>query len=268
MAPASRILGRQVVEGTCHRQRPVRLIRRPRRSSSSPGPGDPTVLLDVGVEAAARLTRGLASVARTGLHFGVPVAAVVLRPPAVPRKYWPQTYLLAMADRGRKIREHSEAQTRDQLSVLVPLVVDAVLDRIDLTQLVLDRVRVGTIVESVDIDAIAASLDLDSLIASVDIEAITARVDIDAIASRLDLDAIVDRLDILAIAREVIDGIDLPEIIRESSGAMASETVVGVRMRGIEADERISRIVDRVMLRRHGRDAAAAERGTEPSGAG
>ena len=232
-----------------------------------PRSGRPAVLLDVGVEVAARLSRGLASVARTGLHFGVPVAAVVLRPPAVPRKYWPQTYLLAMADRGRKIREHSEAQTRAQLQrpgspgrrrCARPDRSDPARARPGARWQRSSRASTSTRSPHPSI--------LTALIASVDIEAIIARVDIDAIASRLDLDAIVDRLDILAIAREVIDGIDLPEIIRESSGAMASETVVGVRMRGIEADERISRIVDRVMLRRHGRDAAAAERGTEPSG--
>lgn len=229
-----------------------------------PSSGRPAVVVDIGVEVAARLSRGLSSVARSGLQLGAPVAAVVLRPPGVPRKYWPQTYLLAVADRGRRVREHSEAQTRAQLSVLVPMVVDAVLDRIDLTKLVLDRVQVASIVESLDFDAIAASLDLDALVATVDIEPVIARVDVDAIASRLDLDAIVNRLDIVGIAREVIDEIDLPAIIRESSGTMASETVVGVRMRGIEADERVARIVDRVM--RRGRDAAPAEQGADPSG--
>jgi hypothetical protein len=233
-----------------------------------PASGRSAVVIDIGVEVAARLSRGLTSVARSGLRLGLPVAAVVLRPPGVPRKYWPRTYLLAMADRGRSVREHSEAQTRAQLSVMVPMVVDAVLDRIDLTKLVLDRVQVASIVESLDFDAIAASLDLDALVASVDIEAVIARVDVDAIASRLDLDAIVDRLDIVTIAREVIDEIDLPEIIRESSSAMASETVVGVRMRGIEADERVSRIVERVMMRRRGRDAPTIERGADSSGDG
>lgn len=222
------------------------------------------VVVDLGVEVAARLGRGVVSVARTGAQLGVPLARVVLRPPAVPRKYWPQTYLLAMAGRGRTLREQREAQTRAQLSVVVPAVVDALLDRIDLTQLVLDRVRLQAIVDSIDIDAVAASLDLDALVASVDIDAVVARVDVDAIAARLDLDAVVARLDILDIAREVIDGIDLPEIIRESSGAMASETVVGVRLRGIEADERISRIADRIMLRRRARDTARTEPGTVP----
>ena len=120
------------------------------------------------------------------------------------------------------------------------------------------------IVDRVPIDRVVARVDVDGIVASVDLDPIVARVDVDAIAAKIDLDAIVARLDIVGIAREVIDEIDLPEIIRESSGSMASETVVGVRMRGIEADERISRIVDRVILRRHGRDASVASGGRTP----
>ena len=42
-----------------------------------------------------------------------------------------------------------------------------------------------------------------------------------------------------SIAREVVYEIDLPEIIRESTGIVTSEAVVGVRMQGIQADERV-----------------------------
>ena len=60
----------------------------------------------------------------------------------------------------------------------------------------------------------------------------------DAIARRVDLDAIVDRLDLVALANRVIEGIDLAEIIRESTGSVTGEMVRGVRMQGIEADRR------------------------------
>lgn len=240
-----------------------------------PTPRRPPALLDAGIDAAASIARRAASASRTGLRVGSPIAGLMLRPPVLARRHWPQTRLLAMADRGRKIRERAEGQATARLGVLVPVVVDAVLDRVDLTQIVLARVGVDRVVGSVDLDAIVdrlpidrilSRLDFDAIVASVDIEPIVDRVDVDAVASRLDLAAIVERLDILGIAREVIDGIDLPEIIRESSGAMASETVVGVRMRGIEADERISRIVDRVMLRRKARDAVPAQREVDRDG--
>jgi hypothetical protein len=168
------------------------------------------------------------------------------------------------------------------LDVLVPLVVDEILDRIDLTQIVIDRVKVMRIVDEVDIAGIVGHLDFDSIVESVPIDHILelvdingivarvnlnqvmARVDVNAIVSTVDIDAIVSRVDLGKIANEVIADIDLPEIIWESSGGMASETVVGVRMQGRAADERIDRIVDRVLRRRRDRNTEAPAGGTEP----
>jgi hypothetical protein len=72
----------------------------------------------------------------------------------------------------------------------------------------------------------------------------------DAIIARLDMDAIVNRLDLVAIVNKLIEEIDLPAIIRESSGAMASDAVLDVRMRSIEADEIVNRVVDKILRRR------------------
>lgn len=52
---------------------------------------------------------------------------------------------------------------------------------------------------------------------------------------------VLGQLDLARVAREVIDDIDLPEIIRSSTGSVASETVRDVRMQAIEADEAVSR---------------------------
>jgi hypothetical protein len=71
------------------------------------------------------------------------------------------------------------------------------------------------------------------------------------------LDAVLARIDLAGIVNQVIDEVDLAEIIRESSGAMASEAVVGIRIRGIEADERVNRVMDRVLLRRRDPTAVA-----------
>ena len=64
------------------------------------------------------------------------------------------------------------------------------------------------------------------------------------------VDAVLDQMDLIALANEIIDGVDLPEIIRDSTGSMASETVQGVRMQGIGADQAVGRAVDRLLLRR------------------
>src|SRR5690349_12600138 len=78
------------------------------------------------------------------------------------------------------------------------------------------------------------------------------RVDVNAVVARADVDAVVNRVDLASIAREVLDDIDLPDIIRESSGSLASESVVGMRMQGIAADERVNQIIDKILLRRNG----------------
>jgi hypothetical protein len=49
------------------------------------------------------------------------------------------------------------------------------------------------------------------------------------------------RLDLAGMAREVINEIDLPEIIRVSTGSVASESVRDVRIQAIQADETVAR---------------------------
>lgn len=178
----------------------------------------PLLALDVGIDLAAGLTRRGAAVVRTGVRVARPFAGLVLRPAKASPTLLPYAQLTAMAERGRVIRDRGEEQASAALNYLIPVVLDAVLDKVDMN----------------------------------------------AIAAKIDLNAVIGRLDLGTIAREVIEGIDLPELIRESSGAMASETVVGVRLRGIEADERISRIIDRVILRRRGRDALVDDREAGP----
>lgn len=92
---------------------------------------------------------------------------------------------------------------------------------------------------------------------------VTQVVDLDEIVAGVDVDAVVERLDLVAIVETVIADIDLPEIIRESTGSMASDTLTGVRLQGISADEAVARTLRR--LRPHGRrvgadDAPAAVR--------
>ena len=58
-----------------------------------------------------------------------------------------------------------------------------------------------------------------------------------------------ENVDVVTLAREVIAEIDLPEIIRDSTGAMASDTLLGVRMQSISGDDAIARAMDRLRLR-------------------
>ena len=54
----------------------------------------------------------------------------------------------------------------------------------------------------------------------------------------------------MAITNQIIAEIDLPEIIRQSTGSVASETLRGVRMQAITADDAVSKLGERFRLRR------------------
>lgn len=81
---------------------------------------------------------------------------------------------------------------------------------------------------------------------------------VDEVLRRIDLDAVIARLDLAKLADEVIASVDLPEIIRESTGAVSSEAVREVRMRGISGDDAVGRAMERLRPRRRG--IAAHER--------
>jgi hypothetical protein len=93
----------------------------------------------------------------------------------------------------------------------------------------------------------SARRDLDRMVTAV------MPVVAEEVVARIDLDAIIARIDIAGLAEEVIESIDLPEIIRESTGTVASEVVRGVRMQSIDADEVVARVVDRLFFRRRRR---------------
>jgi hypothetical protein len=139
--------------------------------------------------------------------------------------------------------------------------IEAILDRIDLTATVLDRVDLEVLVREIlerldepELSTMVERVDVDAVVRRVDVESVLDRVDLTAaVLNRVDLKTVVDaalaQVDMIALAEEIIDGVDLPEIIRESTGSMASETVKGVRMQGIGADRAVGRAVDRLLLR-------------------
>jgi hypothetical protein len=210
----------------------------------------------LGVEGARVGLRAL----RAGVRVVQPAARMALRPAVLPERYWPQTLLLRLADRGHDDREQVVDAVTRAFDALVPKVLDAVLDEVDLTALVLRRVDLDAIADGLDLDAAVARVDLDRIVDRIPIDHVLARIDVDEVAAELDVDAVLDRVDLIGMARYIIDGVDLPEIIRESTGSMASEGLRGVRMQSIDADERVSRLVDRVLLRRHGRRTDAPGR--------
>ncbi|HEX4697777.1 MAG TPA: hypothetical protein VH857_00285 [Actinomycetes bacterium] len=213
-----------------------------------PGPRAPAapaglalaLAVDAGIGVAGDAARLVRWSSRSVVRAASPVVTVVLMPPLAGVGRWPLQRLRGYAARGRIERIAVQNAVTELVLALVPPVTDAVLDRLDLTAIVRERVDLDAVVTDVDINQIAGSLDLD---------AIAAGIDVDAVAARLDVAKVIDGIDLATIARQVIDAIDLPEIVRESSGAMASDTVRGVRLRTVEADEQVSRVVDRLLGR-------------------
>jgi hypothetical protein len=246
--------------------------------------GNPALVatLDVVVGATAVVVAGTlgtaSAVGRSASVVVMPVTRLVLRPPLVPLSWQPATWLVAAGRRGANQREAASRELARLLDAVVPYVLVEVLRRIDLTSTVQNNVDIDALVAGVDLDAAVSQVDiqavierldlteivldqvdLNAVVAGVDLNAAVAGVDLDAVAARLDVDAVINRVDLVRIAQDVISEIDLPEIIRGSTGSLASGTVRGVRMQGIAADEAVGRVVDRVLLRRGRRSNQAPE---------
>jgi hypothetical protein len=121
--------------------------------------------------------------------------------------------LPVVGDPLRRGRVELTDQLRALVSAAGSQVVELVLDQIDLTALVLER------------------------------------VDVDAIAAGIDVDAIIVRIDLIGLANQIIDGVDLPRIIRESTTGVTAEVMTDVRTQGQRADDAVAGFVDRVLGR-------------------
>jgi hypothetical protein len=127
-----------------------------------------------------------------------------------------------------------------------------VLDQLDLTAMVLDHLDVQRVASVIDLNAMTADLDMGRLTDRIDMDRLTDRIDIDALVARLDVEALIARLDVPSIAAQVIDELDLLQMIRAVSADTTSEGVRDVRLRGVEADRAIRRVIDRLLSRSDG----------------
>lgn len=88
------------------------------------------------------------------------------------------------------------------------------------------------------------------LIDNIDIDQVLQGIDIGRLADRIDLEVIFDRMDVPHLTREVLEDIDLPGIVRESSTTITGEAVEVVRLQGMNADRALGHLVDRVLARK------------------
>src|SRR6478609_7014579 len=178
----------------------------------------------------AELVLGLAAV---GVEtVGRVVEAI--RPPTLVTAVVKAPLTAALSDLGSKLRRADFSQEllrrghsrRGELGRRVEVtaqrvaaaVVEAVLDVVDLTDIVVDHVDLDAVVSTVDLDRAVSRVDIDAIVSRVDIDAIVSRVDVDAIVERLDIDGIVARVDLdRAVSRgdigAVIERVDIDAIV-------------------------------------------------------
>jgi|1186.fasta_scaffold20050_2 hypothetical protein len=156
-----------------------------------------------------------------------------------------------------------QRDAEDQLRAAFQRSVDTLLDQLDLTSLVLDHVDIQRIASTLDlapllatldVDALAARLDMNRMLDRIDMDRLLDRIDMERLTARIDVEALLDRVDLPAVASDVIDDLDIPQVIREATADTASEGVRDVRLRGVEADQAIRRAVDRLLSRSNGDD--------------
>lgn len=138
-----------------------------------------------------------------------PLVHVALRPPLIPTRLQPGTWVRRAEVRGGAYRREVLVEVEELLDRLLPAVLAQLLRHVDLTEMVKQNV------------------------------------------------------DVVTLAEDLIAEIDLPMIIRESTGAVASDAVVGVRMQSISADEAVGRAMGRLRSRFARRTSPA----TAPAGA-
>ncbi len=235
------------------------LVEVPRQLAVPDGRSDSELVVDVALGVlGASVGAGLAVVRATALSPTVRSVAG-WRPPLVPARLQPVALLADLARQGARHRMRARREVEGLLDRWTPDLVELVLARLDVTGIVTRHVDIDVVVEAVDLDAVVDRIDLDAIVQRIDLDAAIKGVDlnsavdgvdIDAIAGKLDLEAVIERIDVVAMVEEVIAAIDLPSIIRDSTGSMASETVRSARMTGISADEAIRRSMERHLFRR------------------
>ncbi|WP_431238362.1 hypothetical protein ACQ86B_28160 [Mycolicibacterium aichiense] len=108
----------------------------------------------------------------------------------------------------------------------------------------LEATRIGVVGLTRIVELVLEQIDLTALVRD--------NVDIDAIVTDVDIDAIIARIDLIGLADQIIDGVDLPTIIRESTGTVTAEVMTDVRSQTARADDMISGFVDRMLGREPG----------------
>ncbi|NKR95905.1 hypothetical protein GS473_02750 [Rhodococcus hoagii] len=175
---------------------------------------------------------------------------------------------LAEVDITAVVREHVDldaiAEGIDIERIVDRVDIERIVDRVDVDAIAA-RVDIAPILDRVDVDDVAARVDIERIVDRVDVNAIAAKVDVDRIAASVDVDAVIGRVDLVGLSNEVIEGVDLPRIIRESTSTMSTEAVRGARSQGMAADDAVAGFVGRLFGREEREGRAGDEDDRTPS---
>jgi hypothetical protein len=120
----------------------------------------------------------------------------------------------AARDGGRTLRFAASHDLGTWVGAWLPGLVEGVLARLDLTELVVRHVDLDRVAAGLDVDAVLDRIDLtDVVVRRVDLDRVARELDVDAVVARADLDAAVGRVDLVAVVDAVLDRIDLTEIV-------------------------------------------------------
>lgn len=127
--------------------------------------------------------------------------------------------------------------------------INALIGRLDLDAL-LGSVDLDALITQLDVNALIGSVDLSAILEKVDIDTIVAQVDLDRAVEGVDIDAIIGRIDLIGLAQVVIDGVDLPDIIRDASTSVTADVMTDVRGTSERADDAVADLVNRMLRRK------------------
>ena len=132
----------------------------------------------------------------------------------------------------------------DPEKIVEQIDVNALMERVDINEL-LERVDVDELMGRVDVDALLDRVDVDHLMDRVDVNALLDRVDVNHLMDRIDVNHLMDRVDVKALT----DRAGIPEIVRESTGALAGSAMDVVRRQIVSLDQIVGRFSYRIIGR-------------------
>ena len=131
------------------------------------------------------------------------------------------------------------------LSRLASQATGAVVDIVDPEKIV-EQIDVNALMERVDINELLSRVDVDDLMDRVDVNELLDRVDIDHLMDRVDVNALLDRVDVNHLmdrvdVKSLTDRAGIPDIVAESTGALAGSAMDVVRRLIVSLDQIVGR---------------------------